>query len=97
MLSLCAGTGAAAVYLAIWELLKGGGCGPSGNSSSAPIFGYAPFVLPALAAAIVLIVGTTLSWRRRNIAIGVVTTIGIAAVGEIFVFLLEFGTHHCGE
>jgi hypothetical protein len=88
---------AATIYFLVWDVLEGGGCGPSGNSSSAPIFAAAPLVLPVLAGAIILIAGTTRKWRSRTIAMALLTTIGLAALGEIFVFLLEFGAHHCGE
>jgi hypothetical protein len=89
---------AAIAYALLWSLLKGtSGCGPPGHSTSGRIFSAAPFVLPVLAAAALLPVAAKLRWRRRTVAQAVLTTVGTAAVIEILVFLLEFGTHHCGE
>ena len=89
---------AAVAYAILWSLLKGSsGCGPPGRSASGRAFSAAPLVLPILAAAVLIAVGTKLVWRRRAVVGALLTTVGTTAVLEVLVFLLEFGSHHCGE
>ena len=84
----------AAAYLVVWSFQRG--CGPPGHSTAGRLLTAAPFAFPGLAVVILLIVGAKLRWRPRTVLATVVTVVGAAAVLEILVFLLEFGTHHCG-
>lgn len=88
---------APAGYLLVWYLLKGDGCGPVGHSTSGRIFSAAPFVLPCVAAGTLIGLGIARGWRRRTLFWAVATVLVIGGVLEIFVFLVEFGAHQCGE
>ncbi|MHB8659892.1 MAG: hypothetical protein ACYC91_18505 [Solirubrobacteraceae bacterium] len=82
----------------VWSFFGGfDGCGASFNATSRWIFGYAPFFFPALAAVILAIAGVMTKWRGGTVVLAVVTAVGIGAVLEVLVFLLEFGAHRCGE
>lgn len=87
----------AVVYAILWSSLGGNGCGPSGLSSSAPIFDLAPFVLPLLAGAAVSVCGCALHWQTQVIVRATIAVVLIAALGELLVFLFEFSAHHCGD
>lgn len=93
------GLGAAApvAFFLIWDVLSGHGCGPPGNTSSGHVFAAAPFVLPALALVIVLIVGSMLRWRVWIVLTALFTTLAIAGVGEIVVLFIQFAAHNCAE
>jgi hypothetical protein len=96
-LALGLGGAVTVAYVVVWEALKKGGCGPPRNTSSGQIFAVAPFVLPAVAVVIVLLLGVGAKWRLRVLLTALVTTIVAAGLGEVVVFLFEFGTHHCGD
>ena len=88
----------ATYYLVIGVWLPGtDGCGPAGNTVAAVIWEVAPFALPCLAATVFLAVGSTRNWRRSALGWGVFTIVFFAGMVEVFVFLFEFGAHHCGE
>jgi hypothetical protein len=98
-IALSVGLGAAcpAAYFLIWDVLAGNSCGPPGNTTSGDVFTAAPFALPGLAVAIVLVVATTLKWRLWILLTALLTTIALAGIGEVVVFWGQFGAHHCGE
>jgi hypothetical protein len=88
---------APAGYLLVWYLLMGDGCGPVGHSTAGPIFSAAPFVLPCAAAGTLIRLGIARGWRRRKLLRAAATVLITSGMLEVFVFLIEFGAHHCGE
>jgi hypothetical protein len=88
---------ASAGYLLVWHLFKGDGCGPVGHSTAGRIFSAAPFVLPCAAAGILIGLGIARGWRRGTLLWAVTAVLLTGVMLDVFVFLIEFGTHHCGE
>jgi hypothetical protein len=73
------------------------GCGPSRASWYVSISEAAPFALPILAGAGLVALGRRRDWSSRVVFRAVVIAMCVVVVGEFFVFIYEFGIHHCGE
>jgi hypothetical protein len=97
-LAVALAAAAAAGYFLAWVLFSGlNGCGPPAHSTQGRLLVAAPYVLPLLAVVPLLIIASKLRWRRRTVLTAALTTVGSAAVIEFLIFILQFGTHHCGE
>ncbi len=90
--------GTAAAYLLLQPVFGGvDGCGPPGHSTLGRISEATPFVLPLAAAGILLAFGGMRRWRGPTLVWGAITILVISGLLEVFVFLVEFVVHHCGE